>query len=335
MKLAVTGIKPTGTPHLGNYLGMIRPALELVGEHEAFYFIADYHALTSLTDGEQVRTLSYEVAATWLALGLDPARAALYRQSDVPEVCELAWILSCVTPKGLLNRAHAYKAAAEDNRRRERDPDAGVNAGLYSYPILMAADILFPGAEAVPVGLDQKQHLEIADDIASAFNGIYGPILTIPEPIIDPRVMIIPGLDGRKMSKSYGNVIPILAAPDVLRKAVMRIRTDSRRPDEPKDPETDLIYQLYRQVAPESAVASMHARYQRGGLGYGQAKEELFTALDELFRTPRERYREILADRPAIDAILTAGAAKARARGASILARVREAVGAGTKHHYR
>jgi tryptophanyl-tRNA synthetase len=329
MKRAVTGIQPTGTPHLGNYLGMIRPALKLAQEYEALYFIADYHALTSVKDGAEVRRLSYEASATWLALGLDPARSILYRQSDVPEVCELAWVLSCVTPKGLLNRAHAYKAAVDENRRLDRDPDAGINTGLYNYPVLMAADILLPQGDAVPVGLDQKQHLEMAADIAEAFNAIYGPILTVPQPIIDPAVMTIPGLDGRKMSKSYGNVIPILAPPDELRKAVMRIKTDSRRPEEPKDPDTDLIFQIFRHIAPEPAVQTMRAGYERGGLGYGQAKEELTLALDDVFRLPHERYVEILGDCATIDRILREGAERVRARGAEVLRSVREAVGTG------
>jgi tryptophanyl-tRNA synthetase len=328
MKRIVTGIKPTGTPHLGNYLGMIRPALDLTRDFEALYFIADYHALTLTKNGAEVRRLSYEAVATWLALGLDPARSVLYRQSDVPEVCELAWILFCVTPKGLLNRAHAYKAAVDENLRRERDPDAGVNMGLYNYPVLMAADILFPAADGVPVGLDQKQHIEITGDIAAAFNAAYGEILTVPEAIIDERVMTIPGLDGRKMSKSYDNVIPILAPSEALRKAVMRIKTDSRRPEEPKDPEADTIFQLFSLVAPERAVDSVRERYLYGGLGYGQAKQELFECLDALFREPREHYREIIDDRGAMDRILAEGAEKVQERGSELLMRVREAVGA-------
>jgi tryptophanyl-tRNA synthetase len=327
MKIAVTGIKPTGHPHLGNYLGMIEPALRLAQEYRALYFIADYHALTTVRDGREVRDLTYEVTATWLALGLDPRRTLLYRQSDVPEVCELTWILDCVTAKGLLNRAHAYKAAMDENVRRERDPDAGINVGLYNYPVLMAADVLYPGANVVPVGLDQKQHLEMADDIATAFNAIYGPILTIPEALIDEEVMTIPGLDGRKMSKSYDNIVPILAPSNAVRKAVMRIKTDSRRPDEPKNPEDDTIFQLFRHVAPEAAVTSMSERYQRGGLGYGQTKEELFQALEECFGDMRRRYAELLADRAYLDGVLNESAQQVRAMGDPILRRVREAVG--------
>jgi len=332
MGIAVTGIKPTGSPHLGNYLGMIRPALELAHQYEALYFIADYHALTRLRDGRRVRDLTYELAATLLALGLDPTRAALYRQSDVPEVCELSWILSCVTPKGLLNRAHAYKAAVENNRRQGHDPDVDVNMGLYNYPILMAADILYPGADVVPVGLDQRQHVEIADDVAGVFNAAYGPLLRVPQALIDERVMTIPGLDGRKMSKSYDNVIPLLAPPALVRKAVMRIKTDSRLPSEPKDPDTDVIFGLFRHVAPEDAVRSMRTRYARGGLGYGQAKEELADALERTFGAARERYGEIVADRDELDRLLARGAERVRERGDTILARVRAAVGVGRTH---
>jgi tryptophanyl-tRNA synthetase len=331
MSIAVTGIKPTGTPHIGNYLGMIRPALALAAGHDMFYFIADYHALTLLHDGKLVRERTYQLPATLLALGLDPERSALYRQSAVPELCELTWILSCVTPKALLNRAHAYKAAVDANRRRAESEDAGVSMGLYTYPILMSADILFPGAEVVPVGLDQKQHIEIADDIARAFNQAYGPILTVPQSLIDERVMTIPGVDGRKMSKSYGNVIPLLAPAAQVRRAVMRIKTDSRRLEEPKDPDTDLIFGLYRHVAPEPDVQAMRERYLAGGLGYGEAKEALADALELLFSEPRRRYDALLADRDELDRIMARGAEQVRERGNRILAQVRAAVGVGAR----
>lgn len=329
MNVAVTGIKPTGIPHLGNYLGMIQPALELARHYRALYFIADYHALTSLRNGREVRDLTYGVAATWLALGLDSAHSTLYRQSDVPEVSELAWIIDCVTPKGLMNRAHAYKAAVEENLLQRREPDAGINLGLYSYPVLMAADILFPGAAVVPVGLDQRQHIEIAQDIAESFNASYGAILTIPQAHIDERVMTIPGVDGRKMSKSYGNMIPILGSSAALRKAVMRIKTDSRRPEEPKDPETDIVFQLYRQVADQPAIEAMAERYRHGGVSYAETKHDLFEVLDTRFRGPRERYEQIIADRPAIDRVLREGAERVRATGTPLLKRVRHAVGVG------
>jgi tryptophanyl-tRNA synthetase len=245
-KISLTGIKPSGTPHVGNYLGMIRPALELARTYQALYFIADYHALTTVRDRETLRYQTYEVAATWLALGLDPDKVIFYRQSDIPEVMELTWILSCFTAKGLLNRAHAYKAAADENVAAGKPPDDGINSGLYFYPVLMAADILLFGSHYVPVGADQRQHVEIARDIAIAFNNNYGEILTVPEAVIREEVMTIPGLDGRKMSKSYDNVIPIFAPAGELRKSVMRIVTDSRRPEEPKDPEGDNVFSIYR-----------------------------------------------------------------------------------------
>src|SRR5579884_4184520 len=307
MKIALTGIKPTGTPHLGNYLGMIRPALNLARDYEAYYFIADYHAMTTVKDGAELRALSYDVAAVWLALGLDPARVTLYRQSDIPEVTELTWILACITPKGLMNRAHAYKASVDENRERDRDPDAGVNMGLFNYPILMAADILLPAANVVPVGADQRQHLEMTQDMAEAFNATYGPILTVPEAIIPDDVATIVGLDGRKM--------------------MMRIVTDSRPPDEPKNPEEDTIYQLYRHVAPPEAASSMAERYLAGGLGYGTAKGELYEALESTFGPARERYQEIVGDRAEIDRILAGGADRVRARAVPLLEKIRDAVG--------
>ena len=325
MDIALTGITPTGAPHLGNYLGMLRPALALARDYEALYFVSDYHAVIRVRDGATIDRHVRDVAATWLAFSLDPERCALYRQSDVPEVCELAWLLGCVTPKGLLNRAHAYKAAVDANDAAGREPDDGVSAGLYGYPLLMAADILGPGAAVVPVGLDQRQHVEIARDVAEAFNRGHGPILRVPEPLIDSAVQTIPGLDGRKMSKSYGNVIPLLADPAEIRRTVMRIVTDSRRPDEPKDPETDPIFALYRHVAPPADVAAMCDEYRRGGLGYGEAKKRLADALEDLVREPRRRHRELLADPAELDRVLGSGAARARERVTATVERVREA----------
>ncbi|HKF18574.1 MAG TPA: tryptophan--tRNA ligase [Candidatus Dormibacteraeota bacterium] len=329
MKTAVTGIKPTGIPHLGNYLGMYRPALELARDLRAFYFIADYHALTVEAPPEVRRELSHQVAATSLALGLDPSRAVLYRQSDLPEVCELAWILACVTPKGLLNRAHAYKAARDANLASGRDADLGINVGLFNYPVLMASDVLILRANAVPVGQDQQQHMEILRDIAAAFNRRYGKLLTLPEALIDARVATIPGLDGRKMSKSYGNVIPIFAEPAELRRLVMRIRTDSRGPAEPKDPETDLVFQLYRHLADADAVAGLLQRYEAGGVGYAEAKELLAEALEAALGEPRRRYAEVRRDHALLEAVLSQGAAQARERAAPLLRAVRQAVGLG------
>jgi tryptophanyl-tRNA synthetase len=258
--VAITGIQSSGQPHLGNYLGMIRPALALAGGHDVYYFIADAHALTTQRDGEAMRRHTHELAAAWLALGVDPRRMTLYRQSDVPEVFELTWVLACHTAKGLLNRAHAYRAAATANHAAGRPADHGVNAGVFDYPLLMAADILVLGAEIVPVGRDQKQHVEIAREVAAAFNAVHGPVLVSPEVRIDQRVATIPGLDGRKMSKSYGNTLPIFAQIDELRSLVARIATDSLPPEAPKDPDSCRLFALYRHPAQPAAVAAMRAR---------------------------------------------------------------------------
>jgi tryptophanyl-tRNA synthetase len=327
MAISITGTRPTGTPHLGNYLGMYRPALALAREHESLCFVADLHALIDVRDPEVLRARTREIAAVWLACGLDPERTVLYRQSDVPAICEAAWLLSCVTPKGELNRAHAYKAMVEANRLAGREPDAGVSAGRFGYPVLMAADILAMQAEIVPVGRDQEQHVEAAREIARAFNAAYGDVLRMPEAVVDERLMTVPGLDGRKMSKSYDNVIPLMAEPDDLRRRVMRIVTDSRRPEEPKDPETDTVFRLYREFASAEAVATMRARYERGGIGYGEAKESLFEVLEERMREPRERYRHLLGDPGEVDRVLAAGGEIAAARASATVVRMREAVG--------
>lgn len=326
-KVALTGIKPSGTPHIGNYLGAIRPALELVREYDAYYFIADEHALTTVRDAAELRRLSYEVAAVWLALGLDPERVVVYRQSDIPELFELAWILSCVTPKGLLNRAHAYKDAVTENERAGRAPDDGVSMGLFNYPVLMAADILIVDAHVVPVGGDQKQHVEMARDIAEAFNRTYGDVLVLPEPLIAEEVATVTGLDGRKMSKNYGNVIPIFAPPDEQRKLVMRIVTDSRRPEEPKDPEHDNLFKIYEHFAPADRVEAMRRRYLEDGVGYAEVKTELADLLQQTFAGPYARYEALMNDPTAIDDILALGTRRARAIAAATLQRVRRAVG--------
>jgi tryptophanyl-tRNA synthetase len=323
----VSGIKPTGTPHLGNHLGMIRPALELAQTHEAYYFVADHHALNLGPDPQELRARTTEVAATLLALGLDPTRTTLYLQSDVPEVFELAQVLTNVTPKGLLNRAHAYKAAVDRNRALDRDDDTGVNLGRFVYPVLMAADILAHDADHVPVGHDQRQHVEVARDVAVAFNARYGPTVRVPAPIIDERTMLVPGTDGRKMSKSHGNVVPILAEPDEIRRAVMRILTASRTVAEPKDPDNDLTFQLFRHVAPADDVARLRHRYLAGGLRYADAKEALADVLIETFAGPRQRFQELLADPSELDEVLRDGAERARDRAAATLTRVKEAVG--------
>lgn len=316
---------------------MIQPALGLAESFETVYFIADYHALTTMRDAAEVRKRTLEVAATWMALGLDPETSVLYCQSDLPDVCELTWVLSCSTAKGLCNRSHAYKAAVAENEHAGRDADAGVNMGLFNYPILMAADILIHDADVVPVGHDQQQHIEITRDIASAFNGAYGPVLTVPEGVVDQEVGTIPGIDGRKMSKSYANDIPVLAPLDELRARVMRIVTDTRPPDEPKDPDDILIYQLYRHMASAEEAANMAERFRSGDLGYGDAKQLLLDVLDRRYETARMRFADLMRDLRFIQDVLDDGAAKARDTSHPVLERVRAAVGvrpapAGSNH---
>lgn len=325
--ISLSGIKPSGTPHLGNYLGMIKPALEMVKDYQAIYFIADYHALTTIRDGKTLRQLSYEIAATLLALGLNPDEVVFFRQSDVPELFELTWILNCFTPKGLLNRAHAYKAAVDINLEQNRDPDAGVNAGLYTYPTLMAADILLYGSEVVPVGQDQRQHVEITRDIVTAFNNTYGDVLVMPDAVIQEDVASIPGIDGRKMSKSYDNVIPIFAPPKQLRKAIMRIVTDSSRPEDPKNPDEDNVFNVYRYFADKDQVAGTRQRYLQGGLAYSEIKQELYELLESKFRAQREVYDQLMQDHEQLERILMQGAARARLVGSKIMRKVRRAVG--------
>ena len=327
--VAVTGIQASGRAHLGNLLGLIRPALALATSSDAHYFIADAHALTTLRDGEALRRHTREIAATWLALGLDPQRTTLYRQSDLPEVFELAWVLACYTGKGLLNRAHAYKAAVAANRAAGRADDHGVTGGIFGYPVLMAADILLLAADVVPVGLDQQQHVEIAREIGASFNAVHGRVLTLPEPLIDRRVATIPGLDGRKMSKSYGNVVPIFAEPDELRRLVGRIVTDSRPAAAPKDPERCNLFALYRHLAQPAAVAALRARYLEGGVAYREVKEELVGLLDAAFGPARAAYRALMADPAELERLLAAGAERARGRAAPVIDRVRAAVGLG------
>ncbi len=326
-QITLTGIKPTGQPHIGNYLGMIKPALELAKDYQALYFIADYHALTTVKDKDQLKELTYQVAATWLALGLNPDEVIFYRQSDIPEVFELSWALACFTAKGLLNRAHAYKAIVDDNIAAGREEDKNINIGLFTYPVLMAADILLFGTHVVPVGLDQQQHLEITRDVALIFNNTYGNILTIPEAVIREEVMTIPGIDGRKMSKSYNNVIPIFASPNQVLKPVKRIVTDSKRPEDPKDPEECHIFAIYRHFADVDAVEAKRELYLKGGLAYGAMKQELFELLESNFADKRDRYNTLMENTDELDKILERGAEKARAIAAPIMAKVRKAVG--------
>ncbi len=327
--VSLTGIKPTGEPHLGNYIGAIRPALDRVTTAESLYFIADHHALTTVRDPAEMRHFTRSVAATWLAAGLDPQQTTFYRQSDVPQIFELAWVLSCVTPKGLMNRAHAYKAARDRNEAAGEHPDHHVSMGLYNYPVLMAADILIMDATVVPVGKDQVQHVEYTADIAQAFNAVYGEVLVVPEPEVPAADAgrTLPGLDGRKMSKSYGNTIPLFAPPSRLRKLVRSIVTDSTPVDAPKDPDASAPFQILEQFAPSEAVAATRARLEAGGMGWGDLKNELADVLEERLGPLRGRYEGLMAPDSELDAVLGAGGDRARARARGVLDRVRGAVG--------
>jgi tryptophanyl-tRNA synthetase len=326
-KIALSGIKPTGELHIGNYLGMIKPALDLADEYQALYFIADYHALTTVHDRKMLNQLVYEVAAALLALGLDTEKIVFFRQADVPEIFELTWILACFTAKGMLNRAHAYKAAVDANQAAGKQPDADINAGLYNYPVLMAADILLYGSHFVPVGQDQRQHVEIARDIADALNHNYGRIFTLPEPLIQDEVMTIPGIDGRKMSKNYNNTIPIFADAKAVRKQVMRIVTDSKSPEDPKDPEACNVFGIYRYFATPQAVETKRNLYLQGGLAYSDIKQELYELLEKKFGGSRETYLRLVADHGYLDTILNQGAVKARAIGMPVMEKVRRKIG--------
>jgi tryptophanyl-tRNA synthetase len=329
MKTVLTGIKPTGQPHLGNYFGAIRPALTAAQapQTRSMFFVANYHSLTSLQKAEEMRAATFEVAATWLAAGLDPRSTLIYLQSDVPEIFELAWVLSCFTPKGFMNRAHAYKAKLQENEARgEKDLDAGVSMGLFSYPVLMAADILLFAADEVPVGEDQVQHVEFARDIAGKFNKNYGEILKLPKARILKDVATVPGLDGRKMSKSYQNTIPIFAPEAELKKLCMRIKTDSLAPEAPKDPANSLLMDYYRLIASASEVDALTARYQKG-IGWGEVKTLLFERINEAVAPMRLEYERLMRNRVEIEEHLNHGAAKARAIGRETLDRVRSACG--------
>jgi len=327
----LTGITTTGTPHLGNYAGAIRPAIRasLADDADSFYFLADYHALIKCDDPARIQRSRLEIAATWLASGLDPERVTFYRQSDIPEIPELTWLLTCVAGKGLLNRAHAYKAAVDRNLEQGEDPDAGVTMGLYSYPVLMAADILMFNALRVPVGRDQIQHVEMARDIGQRFNHLFGngrDYFALPEAVIEESVSTLPGLDGRKMSKSYDNTIPLFGSAKQLKDAIARIVTDSRLPGEPKDPDSAHLFTLYQAFAtPEQSAAFRAALLD--GLAWGEAKGQLFELLDAELGEARERYAALIARPDDLEDILLAGAAKARRYATPFLGELREAVG--------
>jgi len=326
----LTGITTSGTPHLGNYVGAIRPAVAASRrpEVDAFYFMADYHALIKITDAERIERSRLEIAATWLAAGLDPERVTFYRQSDIPEIPQLTWFLTCIAPKGMLNRAHAYKAAVDRNLQQSEEADVGITAGLYMYPVLMAADILAFDADRVPVGRDQIQHIEMARDLAQRFNHQYGQeFFVLPEALIEEQVATLPGLDGRKMSKSYDNTIPLFAGGvKATREAVMRIVTDSRLPGEPKDADASALFTIYRAFADEAESATFRQALQ-DGLAWGEAKQVLVERIEADLAPLRERYAAFMADPGAIEDILQQGARRARAIATPKIAALREALG--------
>ncbi|MFM6987690.1 MAG: tryptophan--tRNA ligase [Arenimonas sp.] len=325
----LTGITTSGTPHLGNYAGAIRPAIAASRQPgvESFYFLADYHALIKVQDPARVQRSTLEIAAAWLACGLDPDTVWFYRQSDIPEIPELTWLLTCVAGKGILNRAHAYKAAVDRNAAEGNDADAGVSAGLFMYPVLMAADILLFGAHKVPVGRDQVQHIEMARDFGARFNHIYGgEYFTLPEAAIEESVATLPGLDGRKMSKSYDNTIALFADAATLKKQIMGLVTDSRAPGEPKDTEGSALFQLHQAFATPQQTETLRADFA-AGIAWGEAKQRLFEVIDAEIAPMRERYNALMADPARIEAVLQAGAAKARAIATPLLRELRHAVG--------
>lgn len=359
-KICLTGVKPTGMPHLGNYIGGIRPAMAMAhsGLYESYYFIADYHSLISVHDPKLLKNYIYEVAAAWIALGLDLNKATLYKQSDVPEILELNWILNCFTSKGLMNRAHAYKAQVQENEKENRDKDSGINMGLFSYPILMAADILILNADVVPVGADQLQHIEIARDIAHSFNSNYvfsyekirkslehekntkslgdflksNPkteatvFLNPPEAIVAKENKLLMGLDGRKMSKSYNNYIPLFASEKELQKLINKIMTDSTGPKAPKNPDDSLLFDLYQSFASEDKILELRKKYLQG-IGWGEVKEELLNVLNATLKVPRENYLELMEDTKKIDLILAEGAKKVKPKAQKLLADMKKTIG--------
>ncbi|MBX9935116.1 MAG: tryptophan--tRNA ligase [Burkholderiaceae bacterium] len=324
----LTGITTTGTPHLGNFVGSIRPAV--AASHtpgvESFYFLADYHALIKCEDPLRIQRSTLEIAASWLAAGLNPEQVTFYRQSDIPEIPELNWLLSCVTGKGLLNRAHAYKASQDKNLAAGRDADEGVTAGLFMYPVLMGADILMFKAHKVPVGRDQIQHIEMARDIASSFNHLYGEHFVLPEAVVDDNVATLPGLDGRKMSKSYDNTIPLFSSRAQLQKLIGGLLTDSRLPGEPKEVEGSALFQIYQAFATEHETAALRQAYA-DGIAWGEAKQLLLERVDQVIAPMRAEYEALIADPARIERTLLAGAERARALATPFIRELRHAVG--------
>ena len=331
----LTGITPSGTPHIGNYIGAIKPAIALAQNalYDCHYFVADYHSLVKLWDPIKRRQYIREITATWLALGLDIETSTLYRQSEVPETFEIYWILTSITAKGLLNRAHAYKSIVAENlahtnteNLKDPDPDSGITMGLFNYPVLMAADILTPMANKIPVGKDQIQHIEIARDIATRFNHLYGDTFPLPEALIDEKVPVLPGLDGRKMSKSYGNAIPLFAAEKDLQKLINKIKTNSQPPEEPKDPESCPLLQIYRSFASPENTQKLIEHYKKG-IGWGEVKKILFEEVNGQLSKPRTEYQRLLQHPTEIENALKIGAEKARKLAKETLERVKSKVG--------
>ena len=325
MSRILTGIQSTGRPHLGNLLGAILPAIELSRNtaNDSLYFIADMHSLTTVRDADLLRQNTYAVAAAWLACGFDTEKNLFYRQSDVPQVTELTWYLSCFTPYPMLANAHSFK----DKSDRLSD----VNAGVFTYPVLMAADILLYDADIVPVGKDQVQHLEITRDIAAAFNARYGDTFVLPRPQVDAELMTIPGTDGQKMSKSYGNILDVFADEKDLLKAIKSIISDSTDLADPKNPDTDTTFKLYSLLAPAGQTAAMRAHYEAGGYGYGHAKKALFELILDRFATERRQFSYFMQNLPEVDARLAEGARRAQEYGSTVLEKVREKVGYGRR----
>ncbi|WP_291932404.1 tryptophan--tRNA ligase [Limnohabitans sp.] len=324
----LTGITTTGTPHLGNYVGAIRPTVQASRDTrtDGFYFLADYHALIKCDEPARIQRSTLEIAASWIASGLDPDKVTFYRQSDIPEIPELTWLLTCVTGKGVLNRAHAYKAAVDKNNAAGHDPDSDVSAGLFMYPVLMGADILMFKAHKVPVGRDQIQHIEMARDMASSFNHLYGEHFVLPEAVIEESVALLPGLDGRKMSKSYDNTIPLFAPAAQMRKQIAAIVTDSKAPGEPKATEGSALFQIYQAFASAEETAAM-ARAYAEGIGWGDAKQMLFERIDREIAPMREHYQALIDNPAQMDKILLAGADKARQLATPFMRELRHAVG--------
>jgi tryptophanyl-tRNA synthetase len=328
-EVVLTGITTTGSPHLGNYAGAIRPAIASSKntDTDAYYFLADYHSIISCNDPARIKQSSLEIAATWLALGLDTDNVCFYRQSDIPEIPELTWILTCMTAKGLMNRAHSYKAKVADNvENGAKDPDKGIMMGLFSYPILMAADILMFGAHKIPVGKDQIQHVEMARDIAGRFNFHYGEHFVLPEAVISDDVSVLKGLDGRKMSKSYNNTIPLFLPEKKFRKLIMKIQTNSQEPGEPKDTADSTLFDIYKAFATPEQTAEVAKKYAEG-ISWGEMKQFLFEHLNDLLSPFRTEYERLVAAPDFIEAELQKGRMKAREKSVPFLAKIRNAIG--------